>query len=175
MRILATVWVLISCGLGSGLAQTNDAGHRAVSVHLGPQDLPETSQRVAKAAGPAKDEVSRPQFLTATNALPREAGSGMAATEELSKTANPIQPATEPSGVVAPLQGSAAKKLNPDQSLRLARSKYGGIALQLRHAENPLQLINPFAPAEYGEPEADLPHDPATGRRTGLVLFSVRF
>ena len=174
MKILATVWVLISCGLGSGLAQTNDASHGPVSVHLGPQDPPEASQRVAQAAPAAKDD-ARPQFLTATNALPRESGGSITATEELSKTASPVQPATEPSGVVAPLQGSAAKKLNPDQSLRLTRRKYGGIAVQIRHAENPLQLINPFAPAEYGEPEADLPHDPVTGRRTGLVLFSFRF
>ena len=52
---------------------------------------------------------------------------------------------------------------------------YSGIMVQLIRADNPLQLINPAAPARYGYAEQNLSRDLITGRANGLRLFSVRF
>ncbi len=50
-----------------------------------------------------------------------------------------------------------------------------GIGVEVAKKRNPLQLINPFAPAEYGAPEDNVVRDPINGRVTGLKLFAIRF
>ena len=62
----------------------------------------------------------------------------------------------------------------PNQITRQKRT-YSGIAVQVVKARNPLQLINPFAPAEYGSGEQNLVpgHDEITGRPTGLSILTV--
>lgn len=52
---------------------------------------------------------------------------------------------------------------------------YSGIAIEAAKKRNPLQLFNPFAPAEYGSPEDNVVRDPINGRVTGLKLFAIRF
>jgi hypothetical protein len=52
---------------------------------------------------------------------------------------------------------------------------YEGIAVQLFRTDNPLQLVNPFAPPEYGRAEANVSLNPVTGKATGLKLFGLRF
>jgi hypothetical protein len=52
---------------------------------------------------------------------------------------------------------------------------YEGIAVEIAHVDNPLQLLNPFAPAQYGSSELNLVRDPITGRPSGLNFFSLRF
>ena len=50
-----------------------------------------------------------------------------------------------------------------------------GIAVHAVRTDNPLQLLNPFAPPEYGRAEANVSWDPVTGKASGLKLFSIKF
>lgn len=52
---------------------------------------------------------------------------------------------------------------------------YSGVIPQAVKTDNPLQLINPFAPAEYGSGMDNLDHDIVTGKENGLKLFSLGF
>src|ERR1051325_6377381 len=52
---------------------------------------------------------------------------------------------------------------------------YSGIAVALVQGENPAQLLNPFAPDEYGTAEDSVVRDPITGNATGLKIFSIGF
>ena len=50
-----------------------------------------------------------------------------------------------------------------------------GIAVEAAKARNPLQLLNPAAPAQYGSPEDGVVRNPTTGRVSGLKLFCLAF
>jgi hypothetical protein len=52
---------------------------------------------------------------------------------------------------------------------------YSGIVVQMFNAPQPLQLINPLAPKEYGNGEQNLSLDPITKRPMGLKLFAISF
>jgi hypothetical protein len=60
------------------------------------------------------------------------------------------------------------------QGLR-KKATYSGALVQLSKADNPLQLINPFAPARYGSGFSNLSIDPATGRSQGISLLTIRY
>jgi hypothetical protein len=55
------------------------------------------------------------------------------------------------------------------------RATYQGILVQWKKADKPWQLLNPFAPARYGQGDANLTLDAMTGKPKGFTLFSVRF
>lgn len=52
---------------------------------------------------------------------------------------------------------------------------YGGILVELAKTGKPFELINPWAPAEYGSPEDNIARDANTGRVLGWKLFSIQF
>lgn len=52
---------------------------------------------------------------------------------------------------------------------------YDGAIPQARRSRNPLQLINPFAPANYGSGLNNVVVDPRTGRAEGISIFTARF
>ncbi len=52
---------------------------------------------------------------------------------------------------------------------------YSGILVQAVKTRNPLQLLNPLAPAEYGAAEDNLVRDPINGRASGLKFFAIQF
>ena len=52
---------------------------------------------------------------------------------------------------------------------------YSGIAVEAVKTDNPLQLINPFAPERYGDAEDNVVRDPITNRVSGLKIFSIQF
>ena len=52
---------------------------------------------------------------------------------------------------------------------------YSGIAVQIAKAHNPVQLVNPAAPPQYGSAFDNLDRDLTTGHAFGLKLFSLRF
>ncbi len=52
---------------------------------------------------------------------------------------------------------------------------YTGIGVQLIQAEQPLQLLNPFAPPSYGAGEQNLSADPMTKQNFGLRFFAINF
>jgi len=66
------------------------------------------------------------------------------------------------------------KEERPNQ-VTVGRLTYSGIAVQAVKAENPLQLINPAAPAEYGSAEDNLVREPTGGKPAGLKLFAISF
>ena len=55
------------------------------------------------------------------------------------------------------------------------RVVYSGISIQLIRAPNPLQLINPWAPKEYGPSDQNLAIDPVTKKAAGLKFFAISF
>ena len=50
-----------------------------------------------------------------------------------------------------------------------------GIAVQIATTDNVLQLINPFAPAEYGWAEQNVVWEPGGTKISGLKIFSIEF
>ena len=55
------------------------------------------------------------------------------------------------------------------------RVVYSGISIQLIRSPNPLQLINPWAPKEYGPSDQNLAIDPVTAKPAGLRFFAISF
>ena len=55
------------------------------------------------------------------------------------------------------------------------KATYSGVLVQLTKTDNPLQLINPFAPARYGSGFSNLSIDPVTGRSQGISLLAIRY
>jgi hypothetical protein len=55
------------------------------------------------------------------------------------------------------------------------RVVYSGISIQLFRAPNPLQLVNPWAPKEYGPSDQNLAIDPVTQKAAGLRFFAISF
>ena len=53
--------------------------------------------------------------------------------------------------------------------------KYQGVVPMVWRAPNPLQLINPLAPARYGDGYQNVIVDPATKQQEGVKLIQVRF
>jgi hypothetical protein len=52
---------------------------------------------------------------------------------------------------------------------------YSGLAVQVVKASNPVQLVNPLAPARYGSAEDNVLRDGLSGRALGLKVFAIRF
>jgi hypothetical protein len=52
---------------------------------------------------------------------------------------------------------------------------YSGVAVQFVKTQNPLQLVNPCAPAEYGTGHENLDRDLITHKVTGFKIFSFSF
>jgi hypothetical protein len=50
-----------------------------------------------------------------------------------------------------------------------------GVLPQIRRADNPLHLINPLAPASYGNGYDNVVYDPHTGRAEGIILLGIKF
>lgn len=52
---------------------------------------------------------------------------------------------------------------------------YTGIGVQLIQAEQPLQLLNPYAPPSYGDGEQNLSSDPMLKPSIGLKFLAINF
>jgi hypothetical protein len=66
--------------------------------------------------------------------------------------------------------------LRPNE-IKVGRLTLDGVAVELAKADthNPLQLLNPFAPANYGSPEDNVFRSPVDGKVSGLKIFEIRF
>ncbi len=115
------------------------------------------------AVGHGQDAAKPGNPPRATNAAPaRPVVTPFAAVES-----NPKQ-ATNAPGLRLP--ELTAPKPIPDSGI-----KYGGFVSQVAQMEQPLQLINPLAPPEYGDGTQNLSLNPETGRAEGVTLFSIHF
>ena len=71
-------------------------------------------------------------------------------------------------------------RLQPPKPNNLIQSKkhpgigYSGIVVQVVR-NNPIQLINPFAPDKYGDGEVNITRNPSTHRAEGLKVFQISF
>jgi len=52
---------------------------------------------------------------------------------------------------------------------------YSGIGVQVFTAPQPLQMINPLAPEEYGQGEQNVERDAVTGQIVGLKFLAIAF
>lgn len=59
--------------------------------------------------------------------------------------------------------------------LALKGETYSGIAVQLKNAPQPLELVDPLAPESYGDGEQNVVRDPISGEVVGLKVLSVSF
>ena len=75
----------------------------------------------------------------------------------------------------AAMRTETAGALRPEQinQIRRRRVVYSGSVVQAIKTHNPLQLINPFAPASAGSGEANTCVDPKTGAAAGFKLISI--
>lgn len=69
---------------------------------------------------------------------------------------------------------SLVRKEVPNQIIG-KKFKFRGALIQIIKANNPLQLINPFAPAEYGSGYDNVVRHPIDGKATGISALSVEF
>lgn len=60
-------------------------------------------------------------------------------------------------------------------ALRLGKVALSGIAVQVAKTENPLQLVNPWAPPEFGESQDNATFSLITNQVTGWKLFAFEF
>ena len=95
------------------------------------------------------------------------------------------QSTTTPTVAPAPTVQTTLPSQPPPMTVELQRTPpnqvisgkfvYEGILVETVKMDNPLQLVNPLAPARYGNGVDNLDLDPIGGGVTGLKLFSVRF
>jgi hypothetical protein len=64
-------------------------------------------------------------------------------------------------------------ELKPNE-VKQGKFIFSGIAVEAVKQRNPLQLINPMAPPQYGSPDENIVRDPTT-HRVGLKIFAIRF
>lgn len=83
-----------------------------------------------------------------------------------------FQAQTKPSREKPLLFTEPGPGLKPNEYKR-GKKTYKGIAVHAARSKNPLQLINPFAPKEYGSGWDNVSRDVTTGQITGLNFFSV--
>jgi hypothetical protein len=68
------------------------------------------------------------------------------------------------------------EEIKPNE-ITVGSVSYSGVAVEIANLfdDNLFQLINPAAPARYGNGEDNLVRDPITDRPSGLKLFSIAF
>jgi len=66
-------------------------------------------------------------------------------------------------------------KVEKPNEITVGNLTMSGIVAQTIKADNPLQLINPAAPEEYGSGELNVVREPVGGRVSGLKFLSFNF
>jgi hypothetical protein len=97
------------------------------------------------------------------------------------QTAPDPQPSSPPSNPAQKLQAGSGEGMvsrvspaAPTLTIKPAEPRTRGVAVQAVKTSNPLQLINPFAPASYGTGEQNISRAPTTPRVEGLNLLVCR-
>ena len=79
-----------------------------------------------------------------------------------------------PPTLVAPIGGRRAVR-KPAPSPPIYRENVQGVIPRATRGGNPLQMLNPFAPAKYGTAAQSVVLDPDTGKWKGIKLFEIWF
>lgn len=105
---------------------------------------------------------------------------GNAVTNALPPLPLPL-PLPAPAAFEAGEEGQAARlpmprlvPLEPPPPLPTTSVRMGGLIGDAMALDQPLQLLNPLAPASYGDGTRNLSVHPTTGRVEGVTLFSIR-
>jgi len=91
---------------------------------------------------------------------------------------NKVEIATPPltSGSVSVRTMQSLEQTKPvppkPNEIKTEKGIYSGVLPQAKKTDNPLQLINPAAPKEYGDAKDNTVTDPRTGQAQGIKLFS---
>jgi len=80
----------------------------------------------------------------------------------------------EPPTLVAPIAGKRAAR-KPAPPPPIYRKNVQGVIPRAVRGGNPLQMLNPNAPAKYGTAEQSVVLDPDTGKWKGIKLFEIWF
>ena len=91
----------------------------------------------------------------------------------------------QPTNTAPALQTKLVNHLSKGTSLLLNEGKlneyvkgrvtYSGLAVEVAKLSNPLQPLNPAAPAKYGSPSDNVMPDPYNGRNLGWKILSLSF
>ena len=79
-----------------------------------------------------------------------------------------------PPTLVAPIGGKRAVR-KPVPSPPIYRENVQGVIPRAVRGGNPLQMLNPIAPAKYGTAEQSVVLDPDTGKWKGIKFFEILF
>lgn len=89
---------------------------------------------------------------------------------------NKVEIATPLTGSVSIRTMQALEQSKPvppkPNEIRTEKGVYSGVLPQIKKTDNPLQLVNPAAPKEYGDAKDNTVIDPRTGQGQGIKLFS---
>ena len=170
MKTLVSVLVVLSWELRPAFGATNDASVIAPSGHKS------VSQSPPGVTTTIRENVLFQHALKGmdTNSLNASSNGKLLAPGQepvLTNSAPPVIGTT-----LGPVDVTAVTRINQRRECFSDQDKYGGILYKAYRADNPLQLINPFAPREYGQSEtAEFPRDRLTSVPSGLSVFSIRF
>lgn len=123
-----------------------------------------------------------PTFAASTNAPP---GTNLLTVASAPAAANAPAPTNAPAGnvteslvadgwVTKSREAALSFELRPNE-VRVGHLTLDGVGIEVAKVDNPLQLLNPFAPAKYGSPEDNVFRSPVDGKVSGLKVFEIRF
>jgi hypothetical protein len=75
----------------------------------------------------------------------------------------------------APIGPQQPVRAMPTPPPLLQRPEVQGVVPRAVRGGNPLQMLNPLAPAKYGSAEQSVVIDPETGKWKGIKLFEIIF
>jgi hypothetical protein len=177
MKTLVSLLVVVVCGMGPTFGATNDVHGTPGGAVIALSGRKSASQSPpGGVTTPIREYVLLQHAVKGmdTNSLNASSNGKLLATEQQPALTNSVSP-VEPTAL-GPVDVAAVTRVNQRQEYFSDQDQYGGILYKAYRAENPLQLINPFAPREYGQSEAtELSRDAITGIPSGFSVFSIRF
>lgn len=177
MKTLVSLLVVLSCGLRPAFGATNDAHGTPRGTVIAP-----SGHKLASQSPPGGVTTTIPENVLFQHAVNGMDTNSLNASSNGKRSTPGQQPALtnsvppEERTALGPVDVAAVTRVNRCREYFSDQDKYGGILYKAYRADNPLQLINPFAPREYGQSEVtELPRDRITGAPSGLSVFSIRF
>jgi hypothetical protein len=135
-------------------------GAAAQQARTGDSRASQLSNRLAKASSPSSSK-GKTNDIAVVGAAAQPARAGDLLESQLSDR-------------LAKARLLSLSELNPNEIVTRYFA-YGGIAVAAFKADNPLQLVSPFATENYGSGLDNVLRDLKTGRPYGWKLFEIRF
>jgi hypothetical protein len=157
------VWSALFLMAGVGSAQTNAS--QTPSAQLEP--IPTQTGPAQPTAVQIQPTQATPIQAAAVKLSPGTTNAPLAQTDKLLQV-QPLRSFLE-GGTNLPFKGFEANELTS------GRYTYSGILVQVIKAKNPLQLINPLAPAQYGSGWDNMELFPTSAKGPRLKFFSIGF